>query len=73
MVTHRVKTINSGRSQHCVELRWLSGRRTAPDEEYLSFCFTFLFSLRFSTYSIKSHEKLWNCRSWSVGLQTSES
>ena len=42
-------TINS-HSQHCVELKYLSGRRIAQyarrgfEEEYLSFCFTFAFT-----------------------------
>jgi len=69
MVTHRVKTIHSGHSQRCVELWWLSGR-TVPDAGSYPFrgisvfLFYFSLSLRFSTYSIKSHEKLWNCRSW---------
>jgi len=73
MVTHRVATINSGHSQRCVELRWLSGRRIAQyARRGLESCSRniYLFVLlslslrfsRFSTYSIKSHEKLWNCR-----------
>jgi len=48
----------SRHSQRCVELQWLSDKRIAQYarrgfQEYLSFCFTFVFHLSFLLIQLK--------------------
>ena len=66
MVKHR---INSGHFDSTVcMLRWLSGIMLAPyavacgfKSSGTAFWFYFALSLKFSTYSVESYEKLQNC------------